>query len=65
MSHNLSSELIQKVFYEIMSNQMKVDFLEAVTKDNDGLGLGNEYQKEIQTVEREIFIGIKKKILQA
>ena len=38
-----------------MSNQLKVDFLEAVTKDNDGLGLGKEDQKEIQTVEREIF----------
>ena len=44
---------------------MKVDFLEAVTKDNDGLGLGKEDQKEIQTVEREIFVGIKKKMLQA
>ena len=38
-----------------MSNQLKVDFLEAVTKDNDGLALGKEDQKEIQTVEREIF----------
>ena len=38
-----------------MSNQIKVDILKAVTKENDVLVLGKEDQKEKKTVERDIF----------